>query len=38
MMMVPGCPSAFPIAAKEIPVLPLLASTIRSPGLILFSA
>lgn len=30
-----GCPSARPMAANAIPVLPLVASTIRSPGWIL---
>ncbi len=32
MKIVTGWPSARPIAAKEMPVLPEVASTIRSPG------
>ena len=33
MKIVTGCPSARPIAANEMPVLPLVASAIVSPGL-----
>ena len=33
MKMVTGCPSARPSAANEMPVLPLVASAMRSPGL-----
>ncbi len=33
MKIVTGCPSARPIAANEMPVFPLVASAIRSPGL-----
>jgi len=32
MKIVTGCPSARPSAANEIPVLPLVASTINPPG------
>ena len=33
MKIVTGCPSARPIAANEIPVFPLVASAMGSPGL-----
>ena len=32
MKMATGWPSALPNAAKEMPVLPLVASTMRAPG------
>jgi hypothetical protein len=32
MKIVTGCPSARPMAAKEIPVFPLVASMIGAPG------
>ena len=32
MKMATGCPMARPTAANEMPVLPLVASTIRAPG------